>query len=464
MKKTALLFVCSIAVFLTSMANNVVVSTVSLGPQVTGGPISTHYTQVNYDITWQNSWRTSTNESNYDGCWIFVKFRKQSTSVWQHATLNLTGHTIPSGSQIQAAADGKGVWMHRNADGIGTVNWTAASLRWNYGADGVLDNENVEVRVYAVEMVYIPQGAFTLGGIGIETYSFKDGSSTNPFQVTSEAAITAGTAAGNLNAAGAFLASGTIPAAFPKGFNAFWIMKYEFSNQQYLDFLNTLDQTTAITRNAIAATGSVPAMVVTFPERAANALSAIDELTWLDWAAMRPFTEMEFEKACRGSGILPSPNEYAWGNTTLTQIGTPSNTGLNNETWAVGNCNYSWGNAMRCGALATGASNRTSSGGTYYGVMEMSGNEMEVCVYAGNATGRSFTGLHGNGMIAGNGEHDVANWPNSTTNINAAGARGGYFVSGVNVYLQISDRNIVITNNATIRYNGYGGRGARTGE
>ena len=139
MKKKFLLFVFALTAACGSFANNVVVSSVSLGPKVTTGALATHYTRVNYDITWENSWRTSTNESNYDGCWIFVKYRKQSTSAWQHATINIAGQSAPTGSTIKTAADGKGVWMYRSADGIGTVTWAGAGLRWDYGADGVLD-------------------------------------------------------------------------------------------------------------------------------------------------------------------------------------------------------------------------------------------------------------------------------------------------------------------------------------
>ncbi|HCR53204.1 MAG TPA: hypothetical protein DIW27_02215, partial [Cytophagales bacterium] len=32
----------------------------------------------------------------------------------------------------------------------------------------------------------------------------------------------------------------TIPANYPKGFNAFYTMKYEVSQKQYADFFNTL--------------------------------------------------------------------------------------------------------------------------------------------------------------------------------------------------------------------------------
>ena len=463
MKKTALLIIFSFAVFVSSKANNVVVSTVSLGPKTTAGPVSTHFTLVNYDITWQNSWRTSTNESNWDGCWIFVKYRKQSTSVWQHATINATGQAVPGGSVIKTAADGKGVWMYRNADGIGTVNWTAAGLRWNYGADGVLDNENVEVRVYAVEMVYVPQSPFNLGNSSAETYKFRDGLINTWFPITSEAAINCGTSAGNLYADYNFLTSGTIPALFPKGYNAFWSMKYEFSKQQVVDFMNTLDQTNADARNSIAATGLVPNMVVTQPERAADLLSVQNYLAWLDWAAMRPMTELEYEKACRGGNNLPNPLEYAWGNTSIAAIATSTNQGAANEIWATGNANYIGGPGlpMRCGALATASSTRTSSGATFYGIMEMSGNLTDLVVYAGSVAGRTFNGLHGDGVLDANAEANTTNWSNAV-NASAMTGRGGAYNSGSPV-LQMCDRSagVYIYNGG---YSFVNGHGVRTGE
>ncbi|MEO7265614.1 MAG: SUMF1/EgtB/PvdO family nonheme iron enzyme [Ferruginibacter sp.] len=442
-------------------ANDVLVSTVSLTGQTTGGALSTHFVNVQFDINWKNSWRTSTNESNYDGCWLFVKYRKQSTSVWLHATLNLTGQTAPTGSILQPSTDGKGAWIYRSSNGIGDVSYSAAQLRWNYGADGVLDNENVEVQVYAVEMVYVPQGPFNLGNASAEVSKFRDGAVDTWFPVTSEAAITCGNAAGNLFAAASFLASGTIPTAFPKGYNAFWTMKYEFSRQQYTDFLNTLTQANANLRNNVSATGNVPNMVVTFPERAAFVLSGQDILAWLDWAAMRPMTELEYEKACRGGNNTPSPLEFAWGNTTISAIATPSNLGAANETWATGNANYIGGPgaAMRCGALATASSTRTTSGATFYGIMEMSGNANEMVVFAGNAAGRTFTGLNGDGILTAAADANTSNWP-SITNDQSITTRGGYY-SNISQTLQVSDRSY---GQYPVGSAAIGGRGVRTGE
>jgi formylglycine-generating enzyme required for sulfatase activity len=454
-------------VFLLAMlpcfANDVLVTNVSLTNQTTTGPLADHFTNVQFSINWKNSWRTSTNESNYDGCWIFVKYRKQSTSVWLHATLNTTGQSAPTGSTLQPAADGKGAFVYRSADGIGDVTYNAATLRWNYGADGVLDNENVEIKVFAVEMVFIPQSAFNLGNASAESNKLRDGAVDTWFAVNSENAITCGTNSGNLYAISNFLNSGTIPAAYPKGFKGFWNMKYEFSRQQYLDFLNTLDQTSANNRNNIGATGSVPAMVVTEPERAAQSFNPANMLAWLDWAAMRPLSEFEYEKAARGGNNTPSPLEYAWGNTTITIISSVAASGTTNEVWGVGNANYIGGPGvpMRCGALATATSNRTQSGATFYGAMEMSGNVNELVVFAGNTEGRNFTGAHGDGVLTATSEANVAGWPSATNNF-CVTARGGSYGNNFQ-QLQVCDRSSFPIDYGTANPT-YGARGARTAE
>ncbi len=462
MKKITMIICLSVLCAGLTHANDVLVTNVSLINQTTAGPLNTHFNNVQFSINWKNSWRTNTNESNYDGCWIFVKYRKQSTSVWLHATLNATGQSAPAGSTLQPTADGKGAFIYRSANGIGDVNYANASLRWNYGADGVLDNENVEVKVYAVEMVYIPQGSFNLGNSSAESNKFRDGAVDTWFPVTSENAITCGTAAGNLYAASNFTNSGTIPAAYPKGFNAYWMIKYEFSKQQYLDFLNTLDQTSATARNNIGATGSVPNMTVTEPERAAHSFSAANVLAWLDWAAMRPMTEFEYEKACRGGSNTPSPLEFAWGNTTIAPISNGQDIGTSTETWLSGNANYAGGpgTPYRCGALATASTNRTQSGGSFYGVMDLSGNVQELAVWAGNE-GRGYTGLHGDGVLNANSEANTTGWPSATNNNNIIQRGGGF--GDAPAQLQVSDRVYWPLN--VIPANGYlGGRGVRTGE
>ena len=366
-----------------------------------------------------------------------MKFRKKTSTLWQHATISTSGSTAPANSVIQTSLDGKGIWIYHTlpaSDFVGNVNYTGAKIQWNYGIDGVLNTDSVEIRVFALEMVYIPQGAFNLGSGGAENNTFHEGSKTTSYMVSSEAAITVANTATNLyysnvNGLGGDL-GGPIPAAFPKGYKAFWIMKYESSQQQYVDFLNNLDIARANNRYSGVYTGTHPNLIAPFPERAANALSVTDELAFADWAGMRPFTELEYEKACRGANQVPTPNEYPWGNTTAVSTTAVTNAGLDNETANNGNINIGGGigGPVRTGIYATATSNRQQSGGTYYGVMDMSGNVDEITISVGATQGRAFVPNQGDGNLDATGDGNVTNWPAIS---NGYSLRGGYYNDGV---------------------------------
>ena len=488
-------------------SNNINVSNVAL----TGQNTVSDFTLVQFDISWDNSWRTSTFESNWDAAWVFVKYRLKREITWNHATFNTTGHTTPAGSTITTPTDGKGVFIYKNANGIGTNTWTAAQLRWNYGVDGLQDNDSVEVCVFAIEMVYVPQGAFYAGDGSVSTIQgqFEAGISGTPFQVISEAAIVLGGGGagslGNNNAAGMFpaddfgdAATQTLPAAYPKGYTAYYIMKYEISQEQYVEFLNKLTYSQQATRtvfapNSAAGTGALsnssrngidiqtpgvstitPAIYAcnlngnsTYSETddgqniACNFLIWTDIAAYLDWSGLRPFTELEYEKACRGGNLAAVADEYAWGNTTITGATGITNSGLTNEiaSNAGANCVYNFvlQGPMRVGNFAQSATNRQNSGGSYYGVMELSGNNMERPVTVGNATGRTFTGINGDGSLDATGNANATNWPG--TDAIGAGFKGGNWILDA-VYLRVSDRSYAAYG-YTGRHADYGGRGVR---
>jgi formylglycine-generating enzyme required for sulfatase activity len=372
-----------------------------------------------------------------------------------------------SGAQIKTSPDGKGVFIYRNSPGAGNVNFSGNQLRWNYGTDGVLDSDSVEVNVFATEMVYVTQGGFWLGSNGDETAHFRRGDKDTTFWVSSEAAINTGIAANTLfNSTGGLAGSlGTLPAAFPKGYNAFYTMKYEVSQQQYADFLNNIDLAKANNRNIGSVTGVHPAFLGVVPERALENASVADAAAYLDWAALRPMTELEFEKACRGTNISPVANEYAFGNTSTTTASGASivNPDSENETINVGNVNHASGvnRPLRNGIFATAGSTRVSSGGTYYGIMEMSGNVFEYVISAGSASGRTFTGIHGDGNLNVDGNTDLT----EAVNISSSwGIRGGSY-NNPSAYSRISDR--YLANNVgfyTQRQASYGIRGVRTAQ
>lgn len=404
-------------------ANNITVSNTGL----TGQNTTSDFTLVTFDLAWENSWRTSTNESNYDGAWIFVKFRKNGTNDWRHCTISGTGNTPGAGSAFSVPTDGKGAFIYRSANGLGGVSFTGNLLQWNYGVDGVADNDSVEVRVFALEMAYVTPGSFYLGSGGTEPNAFENGSSGTPYQVTSNSAITIGTATGNLNVVSG---TGSIPAAYPKGFAAFWIMKYETSQQQYVDFLNHIDLLRANANGAPGIfTGTHPALIAPQPERAMGTLGFQYSAALADWSGLRPMTELEFEKASRGQNINSVPNEYVWGSTAVTELTSTITTGMADESVATpvtANANLANGYAGRLARVGLFArpsgSTRSLSGGTYYGVMNMGDNVIENVITATSTQGRAVdAAVHGDGYLAADGKSNITAW----TSYLAWGMRGG---------------------------------------
>jgi formylglycine-generating enzyme required for sulfatase activity len=463
--KTFYIFLASL-LFVTSnsVANNIAVSNASL----TGQNTTAHTEIINFDVAWENSWRTSTNESNYDGAWVFIKFRKQGTQDWRHCTINTAGFVAGTGSTIKIPTDSKGAFIYRTANGIGNVSYAGNQLVWNYGADGILDNETVEIRVFAVEMVYIPTGSFYLGSGGTESYGFSNGTGSAPYLVADASAITTGAATGMLNFNGNGSGS-QIPVTFPTGYNAFWIMKYEATQQQYADFLNHLDQARAAILNSspLSVTGTHPNFTAVAPERAVSQIGFKFNAALADWSGLRPYSELEFEKVCRGYNTPPLPNEYVWGTTLITPLVTVTNSGLTNETVTTpANANANVQNGIlaisRAGIFArTTGSTRELSGGSYYGVMNMGDNVEETIIFSGNVTGRAISAtVNGDGYLGNDAYTDIAAWQD----YRAFGIRGASFVSSV-IYARTSERNNVAFFSSYPNdnfANGHGSRLART--
>jgi len=478
MKKAFLTSLCLLlSIPMVMTANNISVSNVSL----TGQNTTDDYTLVEFDLSQENSWRVSAGPSNWDAAWVFVKY-KTASGDWQHAYLNNSGNSTGSGTaatvQVGLLDEGTafnaatnpalGAFIYRSGDGSGTFSITDAQLRWNYGANGLDDADVVDIKVFAIEMVYVPEGSFYVGSGGTETSAFyKYPTTTNPYQIIGEGEITVGTTADNLYYPSSSYGgdqSGPIPAAFPKGYAGFYCMKYEISQQQYVDFLNTLTTTQAgnrfpdesTYRYAITATGGVYS--TTNPYVACNFMSYMDGAAYADWSGLRPMTELEFEKACRGTES-PLANEYAWGTATVASDAyTLSNAGASNEgiatnySTSAGNASYSDtdGNIngpLRVGIFATGSSSRADAGASYYGIMELSGNLWERPVTVGNSKGRSFTGVNGNGTLSSNGCADISDWPgyvtSEVTKADGTGFRGSSWASAA-TYLRVSDRSYTV--------------------
>lgn len=459
-----------------SYANNVQVT----GTSVTG-------TDVSFNISWENSWYASVAPANWDAVWVFVKYQDCATHQWYHADINTSGNSAASPLQVDLVPDAKGVFLRRSALGGGNIPATAITLSLNIPAG------TYNYKVFAIEMVNIPQGDFELG----------DGASASRYNSIT---VTSASQTGGLSSATIGGASQNVPATFPMGYNSFYCMKYEITQEQYVDFLNTLtydQQKERTPTDPISASGTqaftagnqfrngieieTPGNNNTLPavfacdltdgvvnnnddgqNIAMNLISWADLAAYLDWSALRPMTEMEFEKICRGP--LPRvANEYPWGTTDFGSVSSNilSNVNLPNETYTTvvnGRTMVSTGTSTpvygpsRVGIFATGSTGRASSGASYYGVMEMGGNLYERTVTTGNVQGVAFTGALGDGNLTNIGFADVANWPDATAL--GAGARGNAYYSTSAIYSRTSDRSFAAYTYAA-RSQTYGGRGVR---
>jgi len=479
---TLAILACLLGISVSSNANNLNIGT----PSVVGNDLT-------FTISWDNSWFTTLGSNNYDAVWIFVKRQSCTDNLWVHAPLstNSADHSVTGGLvQVDAVADGMGIYIRRFAVGAGAVPTETVTIALQTPANTV-DN----YQIHGVEMVFAPQGAFGIGNAWDCQF----------------AAITIDATAENSGLNQAVYATpcgtnnyfGNISAAFPVGFNAFYAMKYEISQDQYAAFLNTLtftQQSIRMTANPNSTIGTqamgsgarsglriqtpgvvsnVPAVIGcdlngnnVFYENADGQNIACNFLNWgdlvayLDWAGMRPMTEFEYEKLCRGTEPYFPGGEYAWGSNSLlnAQSGALTNAGTPSElstAFGAGLCAYQpGGGPLRCG-FAAGLTTRAQAGAGFYGNMELSGNLWEFCIGGGNTSAGSFFGtVNGNGNLLNSGFADVGGWP--VNGVPGYTLRGGAWTTNNQPqFLMIGNRS-QRNSNPSSRNQDYGGRGVRS--
>jgi formylglycine-generating enzyme required for sulfatase activity len=480
------------------MANNLTIGT----PTVVGS-------NLQFTISWENSWNVSLSPGNYDAVWVFVKRQACVDNLWTHSLLSTTSgnHSVTGGVlQVDAVADGMGVFIRRSALGNGTIATATVTLALQTAANAV-DN----FQVFGTEMVNIPQGDFFIGdnqngfgqGAGQNSWGFKNVLITNAIQ-------TAGIgAAGNYKSNAGNGCPAPLPSTYPLGWNSFYSMKYEISQEQYVSYLNSLTFTQQLGRTSVnpaSAVGTNAISNATTPNRnrikvktsgvsnttpavygcdlnnngvfdetddgqniACNWLAWSDLMAYLDWAALRPMTEFEYEKICRGASPASLNGEFAWNgvSSTVATSSALNNPGEASETSTAsgdGHCAFgnsaSTGGPLRCGFAAGAATTKAQAGSSWWGVMEMSGNVWEQCVGGQSFNYSDFTNACGDGTLTAGGAANTANWPSAGGGQGGGVARGGAFNSGA-LEIRISN-NILMNNNTNQGRNGaFGGRGVR---
>jgi formylglycine-generating enzyme required for sulfatase activity len=502
--KRLIIFLLGTAFLTHSFANNL-----QLGTPVISDP-----THIRFTIQWDNSWKVTSGPGNWDAVWVFLKYQDCATNYlpWQHVGLSttLSDHAVTEGIlQIDVTSDGKGVFIRRIANGSGNISSATITLKMN-----ITDNA-YNYQVNGVEMVYAPTGDFSVGDGnrgGSSQYGFTGDGALAP-KLINAAVQSAGLTASQYLSTITWGSTAALPSTFPLGYNGFYTMKYEISQEEYVAFLNTLTYDQQLTRFNAAPNSSagnfvlagspnplncrngikiktpgtvnnIPAIVGcdlnlngTFDEAddgkdvACNWLSWADLIAYLDWAALRPMTEFEFEKICRGT-VAPVANEYVWGTTTIlaTNSGSIAYPGASNETsltTGTGLCAYAVGIAsnrgpLRCGFAATSTTNRAQAGASYYGAMDMAGNVMEQCIGGFNYNYSNFTNTNGDGGLTSTGNADNPNWPPTGGGTGGGIARGGEWYDNGWQYCITSNRDWLNNNTNQTKDNRMGGRGVRT--
>lgn len=502
MKRMLLLFAFLFLSTFSLLANNLVLGS----PSFSGNTVS-------FTIKWNNSWYVNSGPSNWDAVWVFVKRQHcapQTVNAWNHEVLAASGHSV-TGTQLQVdlPADKMGVYVRRSATGVGNINQATVTLTLTSNVNS--DN----ISVYGIEMVNVPEGEFWIGNApGVyNEWGFTDGNSENPKLITKTIQDNGIGEKSNYQKDNVG-SPVSLPATFPLGYYGFYCMKYEITCGQFVSFLNSLTYNqqlrlskdpnglapekpagTAVmflNNNSFRVVIKTPGNGLTSLTPAVYASDATNDnnydqeddgqclpislgnkqfLAFLNWAALRPMTEFEYEKACRGP-LTPVRNEYAWGSNDVLQfdLNNVSNRFKPNESLSnagLGFTNLRTGTLFRAGIAATDTSNRRQAGATYYGIMDMTGSIFESVIgslregYDCN----TFTATNGNGTL-----DDDANTNNPGWLEHLLRYRGGswnewpdvVFVSGRRYVTEWGNGAIAPGNSYDAGNGQFGGRGIRS--
>lgn len=387
------------------------------------------------NVEWKNAWK---NDQNHDAVWLFCKFLLGGDG-YRHISLRQSGHELihiaPEGLQVRVdvAEDGTGLFIMPATPHRGDV-----SLKIKIVIDPApflnFNTERAAFKVFGLEMAHVPAGAFFVGeadsAAAFRYAAFyqpgENGRYGGPLFVNSENELTVGKDLAYTPRQIIYQgdATGVIPKAFPKGYEGFYIMKYEISQGDYAAFLNSLsDGQTQLRSNFGGRAYYRMRGTIVFdgekytaaaPARPCNFLSWDDAMAFADWCALRPMTELEFEKACRGAR-KPLPNEFPWGNTDKLRV--------ERRTDASGDLVHLGGKSESELSTKTAA----GFGASPYWVMDLAGSLWERCITVGDSLGRSFKGTHGDGNISHFGFATNDDWPAGVSEAGGFGFRGGGF-------------------------------------
>jgi formylglycine-generating enzyme required for sulfatase activity len=462
--------------------------------------ISQNGKNVSLLISWEHGFSAGKTTAPHDAIWLFAKESYGSlefSNMPVHCTFTSSRLVSSNGFSDSLVPSGAGLFLRTIGERFFDRDSAIVELQ--------LQNEaEADLSFFALEMVYVAAGGYFLGDRA-SNHTFSDSSRAGfPLYVDNEMPLTYNKVGYNqiyTKLKSDLIAdSCLIPTTFPKGTKSFYMMKHELSQHAWAGFLSTLPQSALaqlypglkqgayISANPLDRNGIywLPTGGFTVDDRrngqseatdglfrACNNLSFSDLLAYLDWAALRPLTELEFEKATRGP--LPAiAKEFAWGNNTtacnttfLLDDGTTSERGEGIDT----SCSYAnyaapFGQVyingpIRQGFAARNSTSRTQAAAGYYGAMELSGNVWEQTI-AIHPSSCGFTSLPGDGMLDDRGQANEVGWQGLQPIARGGGCNSLIYPALSYPFrdLAISDRYYANTD-LSLRRPTTGGRGAR---
>lgn len=461
--------------------------------------VTTSSKQANVKTYYYDHWN---DEINHSALYVFFKDGSKSLQIEFIKLFNID-------FTVTITPDSKGFYLipaKNNKEGI------CADLQINF------KDIFTSFVPYSLEMVHIPEGSFALGSP--KPYNYRNTVSTSRgslgaplnafyqsdangdfkgvFRVNSEDEIKIGKCEeclyyvdANIQGVNTYSGDqrGILSKDFPKGYKGFYQMRYELTEQQYCDFLNSLTKAQSINRINTKdvfqglerrAYGNFIIMnndgiySTEMPNQACSFLSWNDVLAYSDWSGMRIMTELEFEKSSRGFDE-PIFREYSWGgseseneffldkklffesgkqccvdgNIHVNYLGFDNFTdvcaknGGDNEY--IG-CRVLSRNMNYRGPLQTGIHaqkkvnlDRVSTGTGYFGTLDLSGNLREPVVPVGDEGSRSYIGSIGDGTLSQEGFSNQLDWFYKPNQLLVYGYRGGCWAYHEN-HGRIADR------------------------
>jgi len=403
--------------------------------------------ELSFDVSWENAWHINANYK--DAVWIFAKYKNTNSQQWKPLRFTFNSSINFASLNARIFTQGARVSLANSSVSQVDVGLTRITLEVISEDRDVLVNPSF--KVFGIESVLVPTGPFYLGDgsneslyndTGIGTVKLIENAEDKSFRLFSS---------DNVN---------TLFDGLSNGYSNFHMMKYELTQTQLVDFFNCLtvpqqeglldmklsditdankyvltETSTPKERNAIVYDATTATFGVDLNNNgimneaddggtiACNYLSFAIALAYLDWSHMKPASSFQYEKAARGSDI-PVAFEGAWGSPTLNRATTISNAGTDKEIVnEMANVNIgSLDGPVRVGFAAKENSDRYSSGGSFYGIMNLSDNVKEFYLYSIISTIND-----GDGYIIGDGVLSVNGF---TNNQFYTSSRLDYFILG----------------------------------